>query len=472
MYLMNLGNIDYIVITIIFAIIFVTAYLFRRKNDTATKFLFATDKAEMSQTNSWIIACGVVEFVLLGIMGALYGVSAFYYLLVAVVLAHVVLYYINNNIAPYSIYEYLQQKIGVAARVSYAILVIVLLLGICSVIVAISSKLYLSLLGWNFVNSTFAVMGLSIVYVLVGGYKGISYIRKLQLALVFLIFISVIIISICHFNGVGSFINNLNQLSTSQGKPTSFYTAIRYSILNIPLWVLFMLLTFIPLVTAVKVQANHSHWLLILAKVSLFILMLFSGVIAIGSDVAGNINSHNNKIVTYQAQLPDGQIGYVIKAIDAKATQLNPVPGIIPPVLDGKTGLMKPNSYDYKLATIVVFKHYLPKYLDGLIVLMILLAFMYSISQYLIAVAKIIAIDVYAPLNYLQSYGEEGKLWLVRMAVIVAAAISLFAGYYLVPYLELPLTRLVFIILITALSIFTVAVVLIKGKLSENTEKK
>ena len=43
MYLMALGNIDYIIATIFFALIVVIAYLFRRKQQTAAKFLFGVD---------------------------------------------------------------------------------------------------------------------------------------------------------------------------------------------------------------------------------------------------------------------------------------------------------------------------------------------------------------------------------------------------------------------------------------------
>ncbi len=173
--------------------------------------------------------------------------------------------------------------------------------------------------------------------------------------------------------------------------------------------------------------------------------MMMGGILAIATSAKTIAGSENSKIITYQAQLPDGQMGYVIKSVEANGSESGVVPGIVPPLLNDKTSLVEPGMYDYKLVNPVMLRYYLPAKLLIFLVLTIMAAFMYTISQYLLSIAKIVTFDICPPFNLFKEYGEEGKLWCSRMSVIFAGGISLFGGYFLQQWFHLiPITYIVF----------------------------
>src|SRR5579863_3633272 len=215
MYLMALGNPDYVLATLFFGVVFLTAYIFRRKQQSASKFLFATDEGLITQNNSWILGFGVIELVAAGAVGAIYGFSGLYHMLVIAVASVIVVYYISRGIHPDSIYEYLSKKIGHKFSAIYAILCVIFLLLWLSISVVLTSKLFLSLLGWNFVNSVFGITLLTIICIEVGGYAGIKYNRGLWLTIICLAFIFVVglgLYSIPWSDGIA----NLEQLAINQ----------------------------------------------------------------------------------------------------------------------------------------------------------------------------------------------------------------------------------------------------------------
>src|SRR3989338_1387630 len=99
MYLMALGNIDYFVITLLFAVIFIIAYLFRRKNQTAELFIYAGSDKPYIQ-NQFLIGYGVVELTLCGAIGAVYGISGIYYIILAIFVSYFLSSYITKVIYP------------------------------------------------------------------------------------------------------------------------------------------------------------------------------------------------------------------------------------------------------------------------------------------------------------------------------------------------------------------------------------
>lgn|GEM_PF-4849579 len=438
MYLMALGNPDYVLATLFFGMVFLTAYLFRRKQQSANKFLFATDEGLITQNNSWILGFGVIELVAAGAIGAVYGLSGLFHMFVIVIASIIVVYYISRGIHPDSIYEYLTKKVGPKFSAIYAMLCVIFLLLWLSITVVLTSKLFLSLLGWNFVNSIFGIIVLTIICIEVGGYAGIKYNRGLWLTIISLAFIFVVGLGLYSISFKEGFAN-LEQLGINQGKSKDFYTTFNYffHLKNI-IGASISILIIIPLITAIKVTHRVNSFPITILKLSLLVLMIFCGILAIETKLSNVPGRENSKIVTYQAQLPDGQMGYIVKSVDATGDNTkNAVPGIIPPVLNDKTSLVDPGKYDYKLADVVVFRHYLPAKALFLVVLTIMALFMYTISHYLLSIAQIITIDICAPLNLLKEYGDEGKLWCSRMSVIFAGAVGIFGGYFLQDWFNL-----------------------------------
>ncbi|MCE3267993.1 MAG: hypothetical protein K0R49_245 [Burkholderiales bacterium] len=441
MYLMALTNSDYILATLFFGTMFLIAYLFRRKQQSASKFIFAADTQLTTQNNSWIIGFGIIELVVFGAIGAIYGFSGLYYMLMIAISSIIAVYYISRSLHPDSIYEYFSKKVGVKFSASYAILCVIFLLLWMSITVALTSKLFLSLLGWSFVNSVFGIIILTIICIEVGGYAGVKYNRIFWLTIITLAFILILSLGLYSIS-LNEGLANLQQLALNQGKPEGYYTKFsNFFHLRGSLGPIALVLIIIPLITAVKVSHKTSWLPSALLKLIILTLMILCGILALTITPGGNSN-----IITYQAQLPDGQMGYIVKAIDTKSNNAkNAVPGIIPPILNDKTGLIEPNKYDYKLASIVVFRHFLPAKFLFILVLTIMALFLYTFSHYLLSIAKIISIDICQPLNLLKIYGNEGQLWCSRMSVIFAGAIGLFGGYFIQQWFNLP--DLIYIVL-------------------------
>lgn len=438
MYLMALSNSDYVLATIFFGIMFLIAYLFRRNQQSASKFLFATDEGLITQSNSWILGFGVIELVATGVIGVIYGLSGLYQMIVVAVSSFVAVYYISRGIHPYSIYEYLLNKIGPRFSALYAGLCVLFLLFWLSITVVLTSKLFLSLLGWTFVNSVFGIMVLTIICIEVGGYVGVKYNRNLWGAIIVLAFIFILGLGLYTLSLNESLVN-LKQLAANQGRSTDFYTAINYSLrLKNILGASLSILVIIPLITAIKVSHKVNTIPFAILKLVLLVLMVLGGILAIATKPTNALGSGNSKIITYQAQLPDGQMGYVVKSVDVASNDAKTaIPGIIPPLLNDKTSLVEQDKYDYKLANVVVFRHYLPAKFLFLVVLTIMAAFMYTVSHCLLSIAKIITIDICSPLKLLKEYGDEGKLWCSRMSVVFAGSIGIFGGYFLAQWFDL-----------------------------------
>lgn len=466
MYLMALANSDYILATFFFGIVFLTAYFFRRKQKTADMFLFANDCGTINQNNIWILGFGVIEVVAAGAIGAIYGFSGLYHIFVILIASFIIVYYLSKAIYPDSIYEYLAKKVGPKFSAVYAILSVMLLLFLLSITVVLTSKLFLSLLGWNFVNSIFGLTLLTFICIEVGGYAGMQYNRRIWLTVITLAFVIVVGLAM-HAVSFIEGLANLEQLALSQGEHKDVYTNFNYAFhLNNIIGASISILVILPLITAIKVSRKINLLPAMVLKLILFTLMILCGILAIETP-AKNISAsgENSKIITYQAQLPDGQMGYVIKSVETSgANAENPVPGIIPPVLNDKTSLVESNKYDYKLAGIVVFRHYLPAKLMFLVVFMIMAAYMYTVSNYLLAIAKIITIDICPPLNLLVQYGEEGKLWNSRMSVIFAGSIAIFGGFFLQQWFYLINLGYIVFAFAAVLAFILLAVIIKHGK--------
>jgi Na+/proline symporter len=314
-----------------------------------------------------------------GAIGAIYGFSGLYHIFAIILFSFILVYYLSRVIYPDTIYEYLGKKIGYRFSAIYAIIAVILLLLWLSITVVLTSKLFLSLLGWNFVNSVFGLTLLTLICTQVGGYAGTKYNRGIWLTIITVAFILVVGLAIRAVS-ITSGIANLEQLAIDQGKHKDLYNSFNYTFhLNNIIGASISILVMLPLATAIKVSRRINSTPISLLKLVLFALMIFCGILAIETPARNITGSGNSKIVTYLAQLPDGQMGYIIKSVEASGIDAkNTVPGIVPPLLNEKTSLAETNKYDYKLANMVVFRHYLPAKLMFIVVLTIMAAYMYT----------------------------------------------------------------------------------------------
>ena len=128
-------------------------------------------------------------------------------------------------------------------------------------------------------------------------------------------------------------------------------------------------------------------------------------------------------------------MGYIVKAIDSadKDTGRNLSPGLIPPLLNPNTNLVEKGKYDYMLSNIVTFRHYFPKQMVFLILLMLLAGFMAAIADYLISASQIVVKNILVPYNIIAKYGEIGQLWGLRLAILGFGVVTLAIANYVAP---------------------------------------
>lgn len=444
MYLMSITNLDYVWITIYFALIAIVAYLFRRKNATSNDFLFSVSKVD--EYLLYFGTFGVIEIVLGGVAGSQVGISAMYMVALVIFIATFLCrrvcchYYISDGVTNFN--DYIHNQLGKTTGVVVAILNILLLLGLIVITICLTFKLLQSLLGWNFVNSVVGVMGLTIIYMIIGGILGMKYNKIIQMGTVILVFVLVAVLALFHLGGFGGLSDNLTNLAKNQGKVADFYTTLQFNSAKMADFILvliglggFYLLNF----TLTKENDDEvcgGSAFGVIAKFMLLIILILPGLLAIGTKVVGN-NINGKEIVTIQAQLPDGQTGYIVKAVDSANPDLNMVPGILPPMINPVTSIAEKNSYNYDLASVVVFRHYLPVPLQFLIVLALFAAFMLSISSYISNSCCILLRNVLLPYSLIARYGDVGEIWAIRISILLFGVLTLTVAYFLAPYFAL-----------------------------------
>jgi Na+/proline symporter len=442
MYLMSLNNVDYIILTIFFALIFLVAYLYRHKNTNSRDLLFALPQYEQ------LLSChgnlGILELVLAGIAGATLGLNSVYYIWLALIISFVIqakLTAAYASIATTNFTDYIRHQFGSITGCVVAIMNVVLLFLLATLTIILSFKILQSLLGWNFINSIIGVLGITLVYLLTGGSQAVYYNRIIQGVVILGSFILVAGLGIAKIGGISNLVANLSQLGASQGLGTSYYlylTKPTYLLLGLVLAISGIggvtLLNF----TSPPVSAGGSTFksAISLSKFLIALIVVLPGVIAIATPVTANKTS-GNKIVTIEAQMADGQTAYIVKALDTSSKPDNSIPGIIPPLINPVTNLVMPNSYDYTLANIIAFRHYLPRQALVIVVVMVLAAFMYSLAGYLIWATRIILGNILVPYNWLQPYGEVGKLWASRGIIIVFGVLATVTAAFILPHYNL-----------------------------------
>jgi hypothetical protein len=492
---MSLDNLGYIIITLFFMGLFLVAYLFRRKNNNSDEFVGIIDDTPYLSIQ---LNLGIVEFTILAVLGARFGFSGFYFAIVAIIIAYLfwVRYDSNDNQNSFVRYVHLKsskidsvnfKKINLrhdgsstvidAKGVHHHLSTSLTSLGIFSIVLAgfqlvaylgliclsmiITEKIFSALLGWSFANSILTISGFVLVYSLIGGYKAIRINKLISHAVILLVLVIALSIAYFKLGRLKILYDNLKHLAITQGFPSNYYTDFNFSVnwLGI-IGMLFLGIVGLNIlnnkVNSIRVAKFNSTNIAL--KIIVAQLVVMCGVIAIGTSPATR-NIDGREVVTYQTQLPNGEIGYVVRSIaDSPESSLKssgagmsvpdastsdaytpgaPVLGIIPLNINSKTNLVDPGMYNYILSGVVAVEHYLPKKLQFLVALMILALFITSLSQYLIRSSRVFIKDIVEPLDLFSKYGETGRLWLSRVVIGAMLFISLSASYFMFPGFDL-----------------------------------
>lgn len=438
---MSINNLDYVWITLFFSITGICAYLFRNKNKTGNDFLFA--KTKIDNLALYIGGFGIIEMVLASLTTSKIGFSTWYITLIVVFIVVLLLAnilkkrYQMSGVTNFNNYIYKQfgpQTANVIASMS-----VLLFLGLSVIAECITFKLLHALLGWNFVNSIIGVMGLVLIYLIIGGMASFKYNSLVQASIIILTIVLVATFVVFELGGVANLTGNLSNLARLNNHVADFYT-MPHLMHNDTLNGLILFLIGFGGLYFVSLSSNDrnfattsSNGLAFLTKNLLVAVLILPGILAISTKMPHRI-LNGKEIVTIQAQLADGQTGYIVKAVDSNSPQINKEPGLIPPMIDTKTGLTIKNSYDYDLAAVVTFRQYLPNELRFLLVLLVLAGFMLSFANYILQASRIVLENIIIPNKIFEQYGDKREIWVIRVSLGIIALLVTGAAEFYVPY--------------------------------------
>ena len=471
MYLMALTNLDYFIITVFLALIFLIAYVNRRKNPDSDSFLFAKTRFDFVSH----IEFGIIEIILAGVAGAVFGFNAIYYVFVALIIQSIIQTVISKKYALLKVNnfnDYVLATQNKTLAVVTSIINVLLLLVCVAIAISTSFKLLQAIMGFGYINNVMGLLGFTVMCILIGGRIGISYTKLLYFAVIFISFIAIIILGIHQIGGISAVSHNLTNLALANGFSSDYYSIPKVNLPNIYLMA-FIILGFagFRLISYQKTSKSSGGNLVISLIISL--LLILPGVLALATiNTSGVVDG--KKIVTVMAALPDGQTGYVVKAVDNQDTKTDTTPGIIPPLLNTETNILEQDQYNYNLANIVVFRHYLPGSVMILALLMVFAGFMLSVTNYMMSLGKITVNNILIPLGLIAKYGKIGELWSLQVFMVGFTGVTLGLSYFLYTNYDLILfiKLTVFVFIIPLLLIMLISIFIKKSDASKKPQKK
>ena len=441
MHLLNITNIDYILMTILFGLIVAISYSFRRKNSGSSDYLMI-EKHRLSRFVSYFsgASVGLIEFLVLTSYGAYMGLPALC-LFIPVFLFSVLIY--DKLLTRSNYFEpVLMAKVSsYNSRFIFGCYALFMLLA-SGVAIAIMVTLLKSLLGWEFANSTLSMMGLIAICLLVGGVISVIY-NQIMVTVVTTVLVLVVLVLSYQAFGANNFINNLHTVALSNKFVANKFTELNLSSIKSDLWILllasgvFILLNPLHFVkfkqssqtNSFKSSAGRFWQLLILST------MILLGVFALATPNT-QPQLDGQKIITQQTRLEDGSVGYIVKAISSDTPSQQR--GIIPLQLDNNNQVTSLDSsqsfFDFSSAGLVMVKHALPYAFVSLFIIALL--FYKTISE-MISFITIIAIRGFYMPYYNKTKEDLENLWAARVFLFMFMVLAISVGLVLYKFFDL-----------------------------------
>lgn len=415
MYSMSLNTLGYVIVTLLFAVIFLGAYCLRHKNKTYQDFLHG--HKPFPDVAYWVGDLGLLELAVLAMLTATYGFNFIYYTLLIYLVIH------------FFILKYTRRCNQQAYGIISSFIKVFAYLVMAALAMLVTFKLLTALLNWSFINSLFGVVLFTVIYILIGGKAAVIRSRYLCCSVVLLISLITLIRVLYVTHGVTTLLHNLDSIAVSQGLTNGYYRKIYFD----KHWLLILVCLCFACFAFYLINNNFSQIkggsfkisqsFVLVSRLVVLLLMLLPGLIALGTQL-GSFNS-GSQIITYQAELPDGGVGYVVRAINKDTTQLNSVVNLIPQTINSNSNQVEINKYNYILASVVYLRHYLGNDMAFMVVILILSLFIYSVSHYLISGVREFVYGIMLPGHFATLYGAGGLLWLGRLSLVVFAFFAL-----------------------------------------------
>lgn len=447
MYLLKMTNIDYMVMTVLFAILAMTGYLFRRKNNSSGDFLTIKSHNVNSFANLISISgVGLPEFILLSSIAACFGLPVLCLFIPIFIICSLWFDRVNNNST------FIQNLVDAKASnldqrgfyISYGLF----LLLISGVTIAIMVSLLKSLLGWEFGNSSLSLMGIIAVCLLLGGLIAVVYSQFIATCVVAVAIFVVLFIAYQKI-GFGHIIANLQSVATDNKLPLDTFVKTKYSAYGFEN---FVLLLFITLTLSILYPLNWikskkntrlaAGKFLITGRIIQLILLigvLFIGIFALATPLE-NKNINGNIYVTQQVKLDDGSMGFVVKAVqsDTPAMQRGLIPAVSGVDEDFTSKFSEQavlsSGFDFISSSLILIKHSLPYAFVSLLV--VILLFYRTTTECLSFITLLTINGFYAP--YYNKTGEEYEnLWATRVFMFMFIVVAISVGLVLYKFFDL-----------------------------------
>jgi hypothetical protein len=270
---------------------------------------------------------------------------------------------------------------------------------------------------------------------LIGGYRGFIRLQQCtRLIVIVVLTITLVLVyqQSAHFELL---INNLHQLAVANKLPVNYYLGA----LPLLTW-LYIISTSIVAISGLAVLRYKFNLLrLALPKISqvsinlLVVLLLFAtGIISIAT-TANTVVLKGKQIVTYQTQLNDGEIAYVVKTISDNSNQGQVAMGILPLQMHNDGLNVIPDSYNYTVAGLLTLKHYLPASISFIIIISLMALFITTLVNYLLSSSRVVVEDIAS--YFIESkeliLQETGKLWLARITIVLTGLLGMAIAFIL-----------------------------------------
>ena len=437
MYLLNISNFDYVMMTILFCSVFACAYLFRRKNRSSTEF-FMGEQLPLFPVLSGLVGIGLIEFIVIGGYGAYSGLSGVLILIPVFLLIEVLAgYRIHKSLFFTRLLKASYHKQSIIMIIAYVVIILLA----SGITIAITVSFLKSLLGWEFANSTLSLIAIVAICTLLGGVGGLLYNKTIVNLLVGLILLVVAFISYRNI-GNGQLINNLQQVALNNKLPVDYFINFtKSSNLLQQIWLVVIAgLTFIvinPFSFIANGQLAKPKLYVLTKSVKLLLMML---IIILGVYALATPNKEpviaGKKIVTVQTRLENGELGYIVRAVPGNQVTLQR--GIIPvkatdddsETLDNQTG----GNFDYVAANLVMIKKALPYAFVSLFVIVLL--FFKAVADNVLFATLAIIQGFYAP-KFNKSGEDLENLWAARVFMFALFVIAICIGLVLFKFFSL-----------------------------------
>lgn len=437
MYLLNISNFDYVMMTVLFGSIFICAYKFRRNNWSSHDFLFGRQNLHIPFSLS-LVSFGLIEFTILGSYGAYGGLIGILLGLPVFVILEIIA---GKQIGNDSLLGGLMKPAYYRQRIIILMTYVIIMLLASGVAIAIIVSLLKSLLGWEFANSTLSLIAIVAVCLLLGGAAGLAYGKVIVLFVSGVILAAVIAISY-HNIGYGQLISNLHQAALDNRLPINFFTAInQHSNLFMSSWLIVLVgLSFIvinPFAYMPESMAGQTKVSVLkgILKLVLIAVMTFTGILALATPNKQPVIA-GKKIVTVQTRLDNGELGYLVRAVPGNQVTLQR--GIIPVRAtdsdDETLGNQASGNFDFTSASLIIVKKAIPYAFVSLF--LIILLFFKTVSDNILFATLIIIQGLYAP-KFNKSGEELENLWAARVFMFALFVIAICVGLVLFKFFNL-----------------------------------